>query len=224
MWLCMLFRFVSNSWSHLSLRSAGMTGMYPHTLQLCHLESCMAAVQLLVVLLMLRAIQTGFGPGSATVAAIATDRGDPVYPINWWGVVLLLGSVWWDLQGRFSQLLGSRYIQRKGSLGRTPGVCVPYRIPHKLKNTMEPIDPTLWIFVFFVLVHTYSRDQESLEGFWQIRGGLWNLGMAQRLGNPPGHPPGYTSQAAASEVGIATGQELHGLCTGAGHSALSEYV
>lgn len=59
-----------------------MTGMYPHTLQLCHLESCMAAVQLLVVLLMLRAIQTGFGPGSATVAAIATDRGDPTYPIN----------------------------------------------------------------------------------------------------------------------------------------------
>lgn len=42
----------------------------------------MAVVQLLVVLLMLRAIQTGFGPRSATVAAIATDRGDPTYPIN----------------------------------------------------------------------------------------------------------------------------------------------
>lgn len=46
MWLCMLFRLVSNSWSHLSLRSAGMTGMYPHTLQLLssrELHGCSSA-------------------------------------------------------------------------------------------------------------------------------------------------------------------------------------
>lgn len=79
-----------------------MTGMYPHTLQLLSSQE-LHGCSLLVVLLMLRASQTGFVPGSATVATIATDQGDPMYPINWWGVVLLLGSVWRGLQERFSQ-------------------------------------------------------------------------------------------------------------------------
>lgn len=62
--------------------------------------------------------------------------------------------------------------------------------------------PNLCILVFFVLVLTYSRYQESLEGFWQMRGGPQCLGIAS------GHSSGHTSQAAASEVGIVTGQEL----------------
>ena len=55
----------------------------------------------------------------------------------------------------FSSVMGSRYLQREESFSRNPGVCIPSRIPYKLKNVMDLVDASLWylrFFFFFVFV------------------------------------------------------------------------
>lgn len=118
-------------------------------------------------------------------------------------------------------MMGSQYLQREESLSRNPRVCIPSRIPYKLKNVMDLVDPSLWylcyFFFFFVLVSTYSRDQASLEGLPAGEGDPWNLGVAHFLVSAPGHRPRHTTQAAASEAGTINRQEL----PGAGHKGLA---